>query len=78
MGFFQRLATLILAAKIEGALDAELPQHGDVGGCEVAEMVGAKQLAPSHRAAVLADITAQIAEIGGAFEIEMADRNICH
>jgi hypothetical protein len=37
-------------------------------------MVGAEQLAPSHNAAVLADIAAEIAKIAGAGEIEMAGR----
>ena len=70
----ERLDALVLAAKIERALHAELAQHGHVGRRQVAKMVGTEQLAPSHNAAVLADIAAEIAKIAGAGEIEIAGR----
>src|SRR3954453_13542619 len=74
IGTAERLDAFVLAAKIYRALHAELAQHGRVGRREVAEMVRAEQLAPSPKAAVLADIAAEIAKIAGAGEIEMAGR----
>ena len=70
----QRLAALMLSAEIEGAPDAEFAQNGTVGCRQVSEMIGAEQLAPTHRAAVAGGIAAEIAEIAGAGEIEMAGR----
>jgi hypothetical protein len=42
----------------------------------MAEMVGAENPPPADRAAVLAEVTAEITEIAGAFEIEMAGAKI--
>jgi hypothetical protein len=64
------------AAKIERAADAKAPHHRDVVIGEMTEMVGAENLPPAHGAAVLGGITAKIAEIAGAGEIEMAGRGI--
>ena len=63
---------LLGAAKVERAADAELPQHGDIVVGEMAEMVGAEDLPPAHGPAVARRIAAEIAEIAGAGEIEMA------
>ncbi len=63
---------LLGAAKVERAADAELPQHGDIVIGEMAEMVGAEDLPPAHGPAVARGIAAEIAEIAGAGEIEMA------
>ncbi len=65
-------SALLGAAKVERAADAELAQHGGVVIGEVAEMVGAKNLPPAHRPAVGRRIAAEIAEIAGACEVEMA------
>ena len=70
----QRGGALLGAAKIERAADAELPQHGDIVVGEMAEMVGAEDLPPAHGAAVARRIAAEIAEIAGAGEVEMAGR----
>ena len=67
---------LFLAAKIEGAADAQAPHDGDVVIGEMAEMVGAEDLPPAHDAAVACGIAAEIAEIAGAGEAEMAGRGI--
>ena len=79
MGFYfldaaKRFAAFVLAAKIEGAAHAELAQHRDVGCRKLAEMVGAENLPPAHKAAVLGGIAAEIAKIAGAGQIEMAGR----
>ncbi len=71
-----RRRALLGAAKIERALQAEAAQHLDIGFGEMAEMVGAEDLPPAHRAAILAGIAAEIAEIAGAGEIEMAGRGV--
>src|SRR5579871_6453299 len=61
----------LAAAKIERAADAEFAQHRDVAGGQVAEMIGAEDLAPTHRAAILCGIAADVTEIAGAGEIEV-------
>ena len=68
----QRGGALLGAAKVERAADAELPQHRDIIVGEMAEMVGAEDLPPAHGPAVTRGIAAEIAEIAGAGEIEMA------
>ena len=70
----QRLVALLDAAEIERALHTQAPHHGDVVFGEVAEMVGAEDLPPAHDAAVACGIAAEVAEIAGAGEIEMAGR----
>ena len=61
-----RGCALVGPAKIEGVLDAEIAHHLDVVLGEVAEMVGAENLPPAHRAAVAGRIAAKVAEIAGA------------
>ena len=74
----RRGAAFLCPAKIECVLQAEAAQHGDIGFGQMAEMVGAEDVPPAHRAAVLAGITAEIAKIAGAGEIEMTDGGILH
>ena len=70
----QRGVALLGAAKIERAADAEAAHHGDVVIGEMAEMIGAEDLPPAHDAAIAGGIAAEIAEIAGAGEVEMAGR----
>ena len=72
----QRRVALFRAAEIERAADAQAPHDGDVVIGEMAEMVGAEDLPPAHDAAVACGIAAEIAEIAGAGEVEMAGREI--
>ena len=67
---------LLGAAEIECAPDAEAAQHLDIGFGEMAEMVGAEDLPPAHDAAVPGRIAAEVAEIAGAGEIEVAGGRI--
>src|SRR6202789_3378426 len=69
---------LLGAAKIERALQAEAAQHIDIGLGEMAEMIGTEDLSPADSAAILAGIAAEIAEIAGAGEIEVAGRGVLH
>ncbi len=63
---------LFVAAKVERAADAEFPQDGGIVVGEMAEMVGTEYLSPAHGPAVARGIAAEIAEIAGAGQIEMA------
>jgi hypothetical protein len=66
------------AAKIERALQAEAAQHVGIGLGQMAEMIGTEYLPPADSAAILAGIAAQIAEIAGTGEIEMAGGRFLH
>ena len=68
----QRRQPLLGAAQVERALQPELAQHDDVVVGQMAEMIGAEQLPPARVPAVLAGIAAEVAEIAGAGEIEVA------
>src|SRR5436190_17845880 len=74
----KRLAALILAAEIEGASHAKLTQHGDVSRCEVAEVIGAEDLAPAHGPPVLAGIAAEVTKIAGAGKVQVSGRGCGH
>ena len=67
---------LLGAAKVERASDAEAAQHLDIGLGEVAEMVGAEDLPPADAAAAAGGVSAEVAEIAGAGEVEVAGRGI--
>ena len=60
------------AAKIECVADAEAVQHVGIGGREMAEVVRPEDFSPVNRSAVFSDIAAEVAEIAGAGEIEVA------
>ena len=69
---------LLNAAKIERALQTEATHHFDIGAGKMTEMVGTENLPPTHRAAIVTGIAAEITEIAGANEIEMTGGNILH
>src|SRR5882757_9657058 len=74
----QGACSLLRAAEVERAFDAERAQHSRIGLGEMAEMVGAKDLPPTHDAAILAGIATEITEIAGAGKIEMAGGGLGH
>src|SRR5690348_4126040 len=74
---FGRLA-LVDAAKIERAGHAKSANDGGVSVGEMAEMVRAKNLPPAQGAAIGGRIAPEIAEVGGAFEIEVTGVGVCH
>ena len=71
-------SALVNATKIERALQAKAAQHVGIGLGEMAEMVGTEYLPPADRSAIPAGIAAQIAEIAGTGEIEMAGGRFLH
>jgi hypothetical protein len=71
----QGFRALDAAAKIERAPDPEVPHYFDIAVGEMAKMVGAEDLPPADPAAISCGITAEIAEIAGAGEIEMTGRD---
>jgi hypothetical protein len=62
------------AAKVEGAAHAQRADDLDVGGRELAKMVGAEDVPPARGAAVGGRIAAEIAEIAGALQGEVTCR----
>ncbi len=79
--FFQsagRARALLQSAKIERAFHAERAYDLDIGGREMAEMIGAENLAPADDATVTRRIAAEIAKIAGALQIKMAGRDVWH
>src|SRR5579871_3900984 len=72
----RRGGALFGPAKIERAFYAESTHDLDVGIRQMAKMIGAKNLPPAHRAAVGRRIAADIAEIAGPLEFQMADWKI--
>src|SRR3981081_1093913 len=73
-----RRDALLGTAKIERALQADGPQHLDIGIGEVAKMIGAEDLSPAHGTAISGGISPEVAEIAGAGEIEVAGVRFLH
>jgi hypothetical protein len=73
-----RCDAFLCAPEIESALQTQAAENFDIGLRDMAEMVGAKDLPPTHRAPVAAAIAAEVAEIAGAGEIEVAGGIIRH
>src|SRR6476646_9813317 len=73
-----RGSALFGTPKIKRALQTQGTQNLDIGLGEVAEMVGAEDLAPAHRPAIPNRIAPEVAEIAGAGKIEVAGRCIWH
>src|SRR5690348_15543654 len=73
-----RDGALFQPAKIECASYAERADDLDIVRGEVAQMVGAEYLAPTDHAPAMRGITAEIAKIAGALQIEMAGRDVWH
>ena len=71
-------AALLGPSEIECGLQANATQNRDIGLRQVTEMVGAEDVPPPHRSAVLAGVTAKVAKITGAGEVEVADGSILH
>ncbi len=69
---------LLDAAKIEGAAHAERADDLDIGGSELAEMVGAEDVPPARGTAICGRIAAEVAKITGALQGEMAGRGVFH
>src|ERR1700722_12243295 len=73
-----RRAAFLRATKIERVLQAQATQRRNIGFGQMSQMVGAEDLPPAHRAAVMAGIAAEIAKIAGADEVVVADGQIGH
>jgi hypothetical protein len=73
-----RGGALVTPAKIERAAHAQAAHDVDIGRGKMTEVIGAEDPAPAHDAAIGRRITAEIAEIAGAFEIKVAGRKIRH
>jgi hypothetical protein len=68
----QRLFTLLKSAEIEGASEPEVADDGDILLGKAAEMAGAEYPPPPYAAAVVCRVAAEVAEVAGAGEIQMA------
>src|SRR6185312_3237461 len=69
---------LLQPSKVECTFHAEPADDRGVGFGQAAEVVGAEKLPPTNRAPLDGRVAAQIAEIAGAFEIEMTVRDVLH
>src|ERR1700741_1882676 len=73
-----RARAFVDAPKIEGASHAKRAHDVDVGSGEMAEMIGAEHPPPAQGTAIARGIAAEIAEIAGALQVEMAGRSVWH